>query len=287
MTRFQPLKSLTSITLTASLAVALLSQISPALAACQPYRPNPAFLKQLEEGKFTSFLPGAQPLTPEQKEKLQSLARAQSPEQIGELAQLEGFWMLFSAASVPIPISGPAPLTVPIRYSGYPIPDPVKIEFDADGDGKPEWVQEGRDSGMPREYIYRQEGQYAASLRIYDSGGQVHTVRIPVKVMSPAQFDSDLQAVWNNLKEALRRGEIPAALECIHTGARARYNQAFRAITSLPQKVDEVLTTIRFVEHRRGEAEYEMLRTDSKRGTLSYLVRFNIDVDGIWRIRMF
>jgi hypothetical protein len=241
----------------------------------------------MEKGELTNLLPGAQPLTRQQKEKLQALARGQSPEQIGELAKLEEFWIAFSAPSVPIPVSGPAPLTVPVRYSGYPIPDPVKIEFDADGDGNPEWVQERRETGRPGEYTYQQEGQYTASLRIHDSRGQVHTVRIPVKVMSLAGFDSDLQAVWNHLKEALRRGEIAAALECIHTRARARYNQVFRAITTMPQKVDEILTMIRFVQHRRGEAEYEMLRADPKRGTLSYAVRFNIDVDGIWRISMF
>jgi hypothetical protein len=45
-----------------------------------------------------------------------------------------------------------------------------------------------------------------------------------------------------------------------------------------------VLGDVRFVQIRGNTVEYEMLRSD-ERGPLSYLVRFVVDTDGIWRLK--
>jgi len=58
------------------------------------------------------------------------------------------------------------------------------------------------------------------------------------------------------------------------------------AIPDLAKKVDEILSAIRFVERRGGEAIYEMLRTKG-RDTFSYEIRFAADFDAVWRIRSF
>jgi hypothetical protein len=48
--------------------------------------------------------------------------------------------------------------------------------------------------------------------------------------------------------------------------------------------IDQVLTNIQFVQAIGNTVEYEMLRTDSG-VQLSYLVRFVLDKDGVWRIQ--
>jgi hypothetical protein len=51
-------------------------------------------------------------------------------------------------------------------------------------------------------------------------------------------------------------------------------------------QIDLILTDLRFVQIRDNTAEFEMLRSD-ERGRMSYLVRFVLDTDGIWRLKDF
>lgn len=277
-----------NVTLTAFLAATFLSSMSPARAACPPYTPDPSLLENIENmEQLAARLPGASPLTPEQKEQLEALAHEKSPDRVGKLAKLEAFWRFFRAAPLPNPSSGPVPLTVEIVWPSYPISSPAKIEFDVDGDGKPEWIEETYQPATPRQYVYRQQGTYEFTVRIHDRGGQVHVYRSFIRVFSPAAFDAELQARWSGLKEALRQGDIGAALECVHTHSRARYHEVFQALKdTFPRQVDEILATIRVVKHRRGEAVYESVPAD-KGLAKSFEVRFGIDVDGLWRISSF
>lgn len=186
------------------------------------------------------------------------------------------------------PSSGPAPLTVDIRWWVFPVESPLRIEFDSDGDGVPEWSQPGfhAEAGQER-HTYQQEGQYTFTVRVHARGGQVTTYTAPVKVLAPAAFDAELQGRWTTFKAALRKADIPVALECIHSKSRSRYRDGFTALSQdLSQNVDWILTRIRLVEHRGAEAIYEMLRADDGI-TLSYEVRFRIDEDGVWRLRSF
>lgn len=192
------------------------------------------------------------------------------------------------AGRVPLfvyPSTGPAPLTVEIRWWSYPIPNPVRVEFDPDGDGIPEWSQP-QFQASERNYIYQREGDYRFTVRVHDASGQVTTYSVPVKVLSPLAFDADLQSRWATLKANLRRGDIKAALECIHSRSRSRYQELFKALSGNLQDVDRILTAIRLVEVRRGEAIYEMTRTEGGVAR-SFDVRIVIDGDGVWRVRSF
>jgi len=259
---------------------------APAYAACPPYTPDLSLVER--------FLRSTT-LSPEQKQRIETIVRQKPPDLTGELAQLELLMKMFETAlTVSIPISGPSPLTVDLRWGRYPIPDPAKIEFDMDGDGMPEWTQPGYDAASgPRSdayrdrYTYQKEGEYQLSIRIYDRAGQVTTYRNPIRVVSLTTFDSEIQTRWTDFKDALRRGDIAAALECIHTHSRGQYHEAFSALAgTLPQTVDQVFPAIRLVSHDRSEAIYEAARTDA--GLVkSFDVRFGIDVDGVWRISAF
>ena len=164
------------------------SAVDYAGAACQAYRSDPAFLADLEKGDFIArVFPSAPPQTPEQKQKLKAIARENSPGQIGELAQLEGFWRQSTGAPLPFPITMSAPFQLDIRVGSYPILDPVKVEFDADGDGKPELVQEVAKTGNSFSYTYKQEGNYEYVVRIHDRSGKIHTYKTRLHILSQAR----------------------------------------------------------------------------------------------------
>lgn len=243
--------------------VILLGPANPATAACPPLTPGKSFMEVLIRN-----VPGPGPVTD------------------GQIMELVQKGLLF-----PLEVSpprGPAPLTVEIRWWAYPVENPLRVEFDVDGNGVPEWSQQGfqSESGQ-RGYTYRREGEYQFTASIHDRAGQVTVYTASVTVLTPAGFDAELQARWMTFKAALSKRDITAALECIHSESRSRYRDALTALFSqFPQEVDRILTTIRFVRHYRTQAIYESFRTDAA-GTRSFEVRFQVDGDGVWRLRSF
>lgn len=264
-----------------------------AIAACQAYRSDPTFLAELQNDDFfTKFFRGAPKLPDsDQIQSIRTLGQQRPPDRIHELAQLEGLWRMSSVTSIPFTITVPVPHTAEIRPGQYPIHDLIKVEFDADGDGRPEWVEEGDAIRRSRSYTYDKEGEYQNTLRLYDRSGQLYVSSSRLRVVSHASFDAELQAVWTDFKNALRSNNLAAALECMHTQSRARYKQSLEAIPGLAGKVDEIWGPIKLANPKPGISIYEMTIYEMlrvKNGvTLSYEVRFVADFDAVWRIRSF
>jgi hypothetical protein len=186
-----------------------------------------------------------------------------------------------------VPLSGLAPLTVGIEWLDYPVESPSRIEFDVDGDGKAEWSQARFETDPEkRRYTYQREGQYLLTVRVHDRTGQIKTYSVQITVFSLPALDADLRSRWFGLKTALRQGDVPAALECIHSESRERYQPVFEALVKSGKPIDQYLTDIRLIETGPGGAQYEMLRErDGK--MFSFAVWFLIDWDGVWRLRRF
>jgi hypothetical protein len=128
--------------------------------------------------------------------------------------------------------------------------------------------------------------QRAPEVRVTDTIATTEATAV-VQVSDPAAMHAQLQAKWEGMKDALRRGDIPAALTFIHSESRDRYEATFRRLTPAQlATIDQYLTTIHPVRIGPNGAEYEMHRTRDGR-TLSYAVFFQVDADGVWRIRMF
>lgn len=237
-------------------AVLLLAGPASAVAACPPFTGQPALLERLA----ARYAGRTTPLTPGELEDF--LRREKVPP--------------FSVE----PPSGPAPLTVRVRWLVPPVEKPVRIEFDVDGDGSAEWT--ATDYYGRAEHTYQRPGRYDFTVWIHEPGGRVLRLSTPVEVVSRADFERDLDARWNDLKDALRRGDVAGALDCVHSGARRKYEAVFRALAGT-MDVDRELTSIRFVEQYSGIAIYEMLRTRPG-GTFSYEIRFAVDGDAVWRL---
>ena len=102
-----------------------------------------------------------------------------------------------------------------------------------------------------------------------------------------APDDGELQRRWADFKDALGRRDVPAALECILSVRRTRYEESLRTLFDTgTTRVEDVLTSIRFVRTSGRVAVYDMIR---RQGGIdqSFEVRFAFDLDGVWRIESF
>ena len=178
------------------------------------------------------------------------------------------------------PPGGAPPLTVTFHLgnnTGRPL---VLFELDADGDGRVDIT--GSTFDEP-EATYSTSGYRIPILRATDDQGQVYTATTLVTVGgTPA-----LEAKWEGMKDALRRGDIPGAMSFVHTASRERYEALFRLLTPGQRAaIDQYLATALPVEIGHNGAEYEMRRS-SEGEILSSPIWFQVDEDGIWRIRAF
>lgn len=183
---------------------------------------------------------------------------------------------LFVTAS---PGTGMAPLAAALRASF--LGAAANYQWDVDGDGTIDFSGEALDEII---FQYAAPGLYFPKVIVTDVQGTQTVENAAVLVLPPADLVALLQAKWQGLKDALRAGNVPRALGFIAIGRRAQYDEIFRNLTVPLSVIDQVLTDIRFVQARAQTVEFEMLRSD-ERGQLSYLVRFAVDEDGIWRLR--
>ncbi len=178
------------------------------------------------------------------------------------------------------PPHGPAPLRVGVIWFLRP-EDPQAIELDVEDDGVPEIV-DTRDEMFG--YTFARPGQYRTVLRVRDRGGRVTTYPSPVTVVTPAAFEAELQGRWGTFREAVRRGDLQAALECVHSARRARVEPAVRAL--LRGDVERALPLLRFVELQVADAVFAPV-TPPPKDAMPLGVHFFMDFDGVWRLGVF
>jgi hypothetical protein len=264
----------------------LLVSFGAANGACPRYRSDPAFLADLQKPDFFQRLAyDGRPPTPEQREKQKALLTAKSTDEIAELANLEDMWRFISRTPFPFTLTVAAPYQFSFNPSRYwsGAAEPLKIEFDADGDGKPEIVWQQGQSPRNFPYTYTREGDYAFTTKSYKGNGKIVVNKLRLKIVSLAALDAKLKEIWKDMRDALRRRDTGAALECFHTRSRQRYEEVFRLIPDLDKKVDEILPhPLSLVENKGNAFLYELSR--DKR---SFEVRFEMDSDLEWRIRSF
>ena len=179
------------------------------------------------------------------------------------------------------PQAGVAPLTVSFSLLGAP--DSATIQVDSGRNGTIDFIGQ-RLTEEP--FTYAQPGLYLPVVSITDSQGQRTAIPGVIQVLDRTALDALLQAKWTSMKSALRRGDIAQAVTQISERSRSRYQQAFAALIADLPAIDAILTDVRFVRTRGPDAIFEMSRTDA--GILkSFEVRFQVDADGLWRVRSF
>ena len=177
---------------------------------------------------------------------------------------------------------GASPFSIGFRLSW--VAQLAHVALDADGDGTIDFQGPSLDRFA---FTYTRPGVYVPVARVTDSKGAIHTVMTVVHVMDPATRDLRLQAVWTALKDALRAGDVVGAARFLHSRTRASYEAQLTHLSPATlSSIDQQMTSIRLVELGFGGAEYEMLRLHDGQ-TRSFAVWFNLDADGLWRLRRF
>lgn len=180
------------------------------------------------------------------------------------------------------PPGGPAPLSVTFHLSSRV--EVRQIALDADDDGVID-VQGPTVDGVSM--TYQRPGVYVANAQVTDSQGQTHTAVTFVHVVAPAALDAQLQAIWSSFKDAVRAGDLARASGLLHSSTRAAYQAQLAALSQAAlADIDQIMTNIQLVKIGPGGAQYEMLRQDAGQ-LLSFAVWFQIDEDGVWRLRRF
>lgn len=181
-----------------------------------------------------------------------------------------------------IPAGGVAPLTVTFTLSR---PEPMtEVALDLEGDGAIDFQGPSLDGEA---FTFAQPGLYVPTLTGTDETGATHVATTLVHVYDVTVLDQRLQAIWQGFKDTVQAGDVARAISFIHSAARARYQaQLSRLGAATLANIDSYLTAIQLVEVGFGGAQYEMLRERDGQ-TLSFAVWFQLDTDGLWRLRRF
>ncbi len=179
------------------------------------------------------------------------------------------------------PRGGAAPLTV--RFTVASDEAIGGIALDLTGDGTVDFSGASLD-GLA--FQYDQPGLYEPTVTVTDASGVSHTARTLIQVWDRAVVEAAIQTRWQGLKDALRRGDVPAALGGIATKARDSYAQLLGALTVPPDEIDRVLTDVALVDLDEDQATCAMVRVDDG-VPISHFVLYVRDEDGIWRIKFF
>jgi len=136
-------------------------------------------------------------------------------------------------------------------------------------------------------FTLTQPGIYVATAQVTDPDGATHTGSALIEVHDMRGLDTRLQAQWRGLRDALRAGDVARALVFIHSHARPHYYELFARLAATElARIDQHMTSIQLIEAGSGGAQYEMLR-EREGEMLSFAVWFQIDADGLWRVRRF
>jgi hypothetical protein len=237
-------------------------------AACPPFT-KPQEMSVMEQ--LARHAPKDRPLSDEELVKLLKSGDIKSPP------------LLVS------PPSGPAPLTVTVGWFLLSDDSPAQIEIDLEGNEtfKPIGVGFDPHSGIQNgklRHIYEREGTFQVTLRVRDNAGGVTTHAKQVVAMSKAAFETSLQRVWADYKSSLGSGDITSALECMHSSVRDAYQKLLPEVLKSGTPINQILSDIRFERLLGSSAEFEMVIQEPS-SEVSYLVTFDLDVDGVWRLR--
>ncbi|HET9786475.1 MAG TPA: right-handed parallel beta-helix repeat-containing protein [Pyrinomonadaceae bacterium] len=180
-----------------------------------------------------------------------------------------------------LPTNGPAPLTA--TFSLFGDVEVLQVTLDANGDGNVDFTGQHL---TQQSFTFAQPGIYVATANATDLQGNQLAASALVQVLDQTELDGVLQARWLAMKDALRSGDIPAALSQIVARARPSYEEGFQIISAQLPSIDEILTSVSLVRIGNNEAVYKASRNDDGI-PMSFEVRFAMDVDGFWRVASF
>jgi hypothetical protein len=176
-----------------------------------------------------------------------------------------------------------AGVSQPVEFTLTSVNPFTQIQLDGNGDGTNDYT------GSTLQGVtvsFAASGLYYPTVSLTEQSGTIRSTSTIIQVFDRSTLDTLLQNKWAAMKNALRLGDVSGAVRHIVMRRRATYEAMFNALTVPFTNIDQVLTSVTFLEQRGIEAEYEMMVTEGGI-EYSYLVLFEIDEDGVWRVKFF
>jgi len=130
------------------------------------------------------------------------------------------------------------------------------------------------------------EGIYLITAEVTDEQGTIHSDTIAITVLNVIQLDTMLKGKWADMKTALTVGDIDGAMALFAPDAGLKYRRVFETLgVDLPQIIAS-LPAIELIDISENVAEYVMTRFQNGQARL-YIIEFNRDAQGLWRIESF
>ncbi|MHB8535100.1 MAG: hypothetical protein ACYDBW_06590 [Sulfuricaulis sp.] len=179
------------------------------------------------------------------------------------------------------PQSGIAPLTtrfIPTLNNGRIL---QRIDADANGDGTTDLTI--TDPTQPIEYLYNAPGTYRPWIIATDSQGQTYTQALVVVVQDPQKMDQFFTAIWNGMNNALKGGDVNAAVHYLNESAKHKYQPVFQALLPKMGEIVASYSPLYRLSVTEDIGEYAIQRSYNG-GSRVYLTYFLKDADGVWRV---
>lgn len=127
-------------------------------------------------------------------------------------------------------------------------------------------------------------GKWTTIIRIRDSNNNViYTSTQVITALPPLQLDAKMRAVYTNMLDRLRAGNISGALTAVTETVYDKYNAIFTTLQTNFGSIIDQLGTFEDVTFGDDMAEYSILRS-TPNGPQRFMIYLIRGADGIWRI---
>ena len=199
------------------------------------------------------------------------------------------------AHSITVSSSGPRPIEITVHPTQGLAQLPVlfnviaaegiaiqKVEIDGDSDG----VIDDTVTEEPWEgtLTFGGVGTSMATVRVTDTGGNVHTSVTPIVLLSEAALDQTIRAVWNGFKTALAAGDKARAMQYMGPLAKERYSGPLDTLASLLPQIAASFSELQLVTLSSELGEYTINRVINGEDRI-FFIYFGQDGDGVWRLQ--
>ena len=180
-----------------------------------------------------------------------------------------------------------APLSATLTLTNRGLAAYNRLELDVDGNGTVDYSESGPTTPVPQlayTLTYSSPGTYPLTLTLRDTAGNVvYAATRVIHVGTASETGVKLRAVYTDMLDQLRAGNIDGAGNAITGTIRDRYRDAFMRLGTTLQQAIAGLGTVR--EATMTETYGDILVTrDKSDGTYAYHIHVIRDGDGIWRI---
>ena len=175
--------------------------------------------------------------------------------------------------------NGPAPLNTAFTVTNS---GSVPLTYSVNG-GTPVTLNVNTFHSLP--VTYAQPGPVVTTFAIDDGMGNSTTKSMLIEVRDDVVTDLKLRAIWNDVGDKLRAGDVNGALTFITGGATDQYATLFNALKQESKLVNAVnaLGTLRGSTVGSDIAEMIISR-ETVNGTIAFPVWYLRGPDGVWRL---